>query len=37
MRIEIDDGEQAEIGVSVLIDCIFFLLIFFMVAGGAAP
>lgn len=32
MRIDIDDGEQPEIGLIALIDCIFFLLMFFMVA-----
>lgn len=32
MRIDIDDDEQPEIGLIALIDCIFFLLMFFMVA-----
>jgi biopolymer transport protein ExbD len=32
MRIDFDDGEQPEIGLIALIDCIFFLLMFFMVA-----
>jgi biopolymer transport protein ExbD len=32
MRIELGDEEQPEIGLIALIDCIFFLLMFFMVA-----
>ncbi len=32
MRIDVDDDEQPEIGLIALIDCIFFLLMFFMVA-----
>ena len=32
MHIEVDDDEQPEIGLIALIDCIFFLLMFFMVA-----
>src|SRR4051794_35724318 len=32
MRIELGDDEQPEIGLIALIDCIFFLLMFFMVA-----
>jgi biopolymer transport protein ExbD len=32
MRIDLDDDEQPEIGLIALIDCIFFLLMFFMVA-----
>ncbi len=32
MRIELGDDEQPEIGMIALIDCIFFLLMFFMVA-----
>ncbi len=32
MRIKLDDDEQPEIGLIALIDCIFFLLMFFMVA-----
>jgi biopolymer transport protein ExbD len=32
MRIELDDDEQPEINLIALIDCIFFLLMFFMVA-----
>jgi len=32
MRIELGEDEQPEIGLIALIDCIFFLLIFFMVA-----
>lgn len=32
MRIETGDDEQPEIGLIALIDCIFFLLMFFMVA-----
>jgi biopolymer transport protein ExbD len=32
MRIEFGDDEQPEIGLIALIDCIFFLLMFFMVA-----
>jgi biopolymer transport protein ExbD len=32
MRINLDEEEQPEIGLIALIDCIFFLLMFFMVA-----
>jgi biopolymer transport protein ExbD len=32
MRIELGEDEQPEIGLIALIDCIFFLLMFFMVA-----
>lgn len=32
MRIELGDDEQPDIGLIALIDCIFFLLMFFMVA-----
>jgi biopolymer transport protein ExbD len=32
MRIDLGDGDQPEIGLIALIDCIFFLLMFFMVA-----
>jgi biopolymer transport protein ExbD len=32
MRIDLGDDEQPEIGLIALIDCIFFLLMFFMVA-----
>jgi biopolymer transport protein ExbD len=32
MRIELGDDEPPEIGLIALIDCIFFLLMFFMVA-----
>jgi biopolymer transport protein ExbD len=32
MRIDLGDEEQPEIGLTALIDCIFFLLMFFMVA-----
>jgi biopolymer transport protein ExbD len=32
MRIELGDDDQPEIGLIALIDCIFFLLMFFMVA-----
>ena len=32
MRINVGDDEQPEIGLIALIDCIFFLLMFFMVA-----
>jgi biopolymer transport protein ExbD len=32
MHINLDDDEQPEIGLIALIDCIFFLLMFFMVA-----
>jgi biopolymer transport protein ExbD len=32
MRIDIGDDEQPEIGLIALIDCIFFLLMYFMVA-----
>ena len=32
MRIHLGDEEQPEIGLIALIDCIFFLLMFFMVA-----
>lgn len=32
MRIDLGDDEQPEIGMVALIDCIFFLLMFFMVA-----
>lgn len=32
MRIQLGDEEQPEIGLIALIDCIFFLLMFFMVA-----
>jgi biopolymer transport protein ExbD len=32
MRIELGDHEEPEIGLIALIDCIFFLLMFFMVA-----
>ena len=32
MHIDLDDDEQPEIGLIALIDCIFFLLMFFMVA-----
>ena len=32
MRINIGEDEQPEIGLIALIDCIFFLLMFFMVA-----
>ncbi len=32
MRIDIQDAEEPEIGLIALIDCIFFLLMFFMVA-----
>jgi biopolymer transport protein ExbD len=32
VRIELGDDEQPEIGLIALIDCIFFLLMFFMVA-----
>ena len=32
MRIDLGEDEQPEIGLIALIDCIFFLLMFFMVA-----
>lgn len=32
MHIDLGDGDQPEIGLIALIDCIFFLLMFFMVA-----
>jgi biopolymer transport protein ExbD len=32
MRVDLGDDEQPEIGLIALIDCIFFLLMFFMVA-----
>jgi len=32
MRIDLGDDEQPEIGLIALIDCIFFLLIYFMIA-----
>jgi biopolymer transport protein ExbD len=32
MRIDLGDDEQPEIGLIALIDCVFFLLMFFMVA-----
>ena len=32
MRIDLGDDDQPEIGLTALIDCIFFLLMFFMVA-----
>ena len=32
MRIDLGDDEQPEIGLIALIDCIFFLLMYFMVA-----
>jgi biopolymer transport protein ExbD len=34
MRIELGDDEQPEINLIALIDCIFFLLMFFMVASS---